>query len=118
MQTRVWLAWVDQIDPLKRAHSCRHICIMQVLNLTAKGWEEASRHALRAVTTDNRMRMWLADDAASTGLLFRCARGRIALDTPVGAHLCCSSLLLEKQAAHKPICCQWKCLKPSTQLTC
>ena len=60
------------------------MCIVQVLNLTAKGWEEASRHALRAVTTDNRMRMWLADDAASTGLLFRCARGRIALDTPVG----------------------------------
>ncbi|CAL5229296.1 g12594 [Coccomyxa viridis] len=58
--------------------------LRKVLNLTAKGWEEASRHALRAVTTDNRMRMWLADDAASTGLLFRCARGRIALDTPVG----------------------------------
>ena len=59
--------------------------LRKVLNLTAKGWEEASRHALRAVSTDNRMRMWLADDAASTGLLFRCARGRIALDNPVGA---------------------------------
>ena len=59
--------------------------LRKVLNLTAKGWEEAARHALRAVSTDNRMRMWLADDAASTGLLFRCARGRIALDAPVGA---------------------------------
>ena len=59
--------------------------LRKVLNLTAKGWEEAARHALRAVSTDNRMRMWLADDAASTGLLFRCTRGRIALDNPVGA---------------------------------
>ncbi|CAK0787075.1 hypothetical protein CVIRNUC_010291 [Coccomyxa viridis] len=58
--------------------------LRKVLNLTAKGWEEAARHALRAVSTDNRMRMWLADDAASTGLLFRCTRGRIALDNPVG----------------------------------
>ena len=61
--------------------------LRKVLNLTAKGWEEAARHALRAVSTDNRMRMWLADDAASTGLLFRCTRGRIALDNPVGAPL-------------------------------
>ena len=60
--------------------------LRKVLNLTAKGWEEASAPcSKRAVSTDNRMRMWLADDAASTGLLFRCARGRIALDNPVGA---------------------------------
>ena len=70
--------------------------LRKVLNLTAKGWEEAARHALRAVSTDNRMRMWLADDAASTGLLFRCTRGRIALDNPVGAPRpakCCLMLL-------------------------
>lgn len=67
---------------------------MQVLNLTAKGWEEASKHAMRAVSTDNRMRMWLADDAASTGLLFRCTRGRIALDAPVGAPFRCSDSAL------------------------
>ena len=70
-----------------------------MLNLTAKGWDEASRHALRAVSTDNRMRMWLADDAASTGLLFRCARGRIALDAPVGAPPPCHT-----QASDLPCC--------------
>ena len=82
------------------------MCSVQVLNLTAKGWEEASRHALRAVTTDNRMRMWLADDAASTGLLFRCARGRIALDTPVGAPLAAhpAGVWAKRVLAHAPSC--------------
>ncbi|BDA50510.1 hypothetical protein COCOBI_16-1860 [Coccomyxa sp. Obi] len=58
--------------------------LRKALNLTAKGWEGARKHALRAVTTDNRMRIWTADDSLSTGLLFRCNLGRILMDAPVG----------------------------------
>lgn len=58
--------------------------LRKALNLTAKGWEGARKHALRAVTTDNRMRIWTADDSLSTGLLFRCNLGRILMDSPVG----------------------------------
>ena len=39
---------------------------------------------MRAVTTDNAMRIWVADDSLTTGLLFRCNLGRILLDSPVG----------------------------------
>jgi hypothetical protein len=42
---------------------------------------------MRAVTTDNAMRIWVADDSLTTGLLFRCNLGRILLDSPVGAPL-------------------------------
>jgi hypothetical protein len=58
--------------------------LRKALNLTAKGWDGARKHALRAVTTDNRMRIWTADDSLSTGLLFRCNLGRILMDAPVG----------------------------------
>ncbi|KAK9841626.1 hypothetical protein WJX74_008974 [Apatococcus lobatus] len=58
--------------------------LKKVLNFTAKGWEVARAHALRAVATDNRMRIWLQDDKMQTGLLFRCNLGRVDLDVPVG----------------------------------
>ena len=58
--------------------------LRKVLNFTAKGWEAARAHVLKAVGTDNRMRIWCSDDSLSTGLLFRCSMGRIDLDTPVG----------------------------------
>lgn len=61
--------------------------LKKVLNFTAKGWEVARAHALRAVATDNRMRIWLQDDKMQTGLLFRCNLGRVDLDVPVGAFL-------------------------------
>ena len=38
--------------------------LRKVLNFTAKGWEAARQHALRAVGTDNRMRIWYADKAS------------------------------------------------------
>ncbi len=61
--------------------------LKKVLNFTAKGWEVARAHALRAVATDNRMRIWLQDDKMQTGLLFRCNLGRVDLDVPVGRPL-------------------------------
>jgi hypothetical protein len=48
-----------------------------------QGWDGARKHALRAVTTDNFMRIWVADDSLTTGLLFRCSLGRILMDAPV-----------------------------------
>ena len=59
--------------------------LRKVLNFTAKGWEAARQHALRAVGTDNRMRIWCADDSMDAGLLFRCSLGRVDLHAPVGA---------------------------------
>ena len=50
-----------------------------------QGWEGARKHALRAVTTDNFMRIWVADDSLTTGLLFRCSLGRTLMDAPVCA---------------------------------
>lgn len=61
--------------------------LRKVLNFTFKGWEFAKAHALRAVETDNRMRIWLSDDSHCQGLLFRCNLGRVDLDSPVGAHI-------------------------------
>ncbi|MCJ1422318.1 hypothetical protein MMC29_000198 [Sticta canariensis] len=58
--------------------------LRKVLNFTAKGWEAARQHALRAVGTDNRMRIWCADDNMDAGLLFRCSLGRVDLHAPVG----------------------------------
>eukprot|EP00884_Botryococcus_braunii_P005106 jgi/Botrbrau1/14597/Bobra.242_2s0007.1 len=58
--------------------------LKKVLNFTAKGWAVAREHALRAVSTDNRMRIWCSDDKLSTGLLFKCHLGRIDLESPVG----------------------------------
>lgn len=58
--------------------------LRKVLNFTAKGWEAARQHALRAVGTDNRMRIWCADDSMDAGLLFRCSLGRVDLHAPVG----------------------------------
>ena len=49
---------------------------------------------MRAVTTDNAMRIWVADDSLTTGLLFRCNLGRILLDAPVG----------EASAPSAPVC--------------
>jgi hypothetical protein len=61
--------------------------LKKVLNFTAKGWAVAREHASRAVSTDNRMRIWCSDDKLSTGLLFKCHLGRIDLESPVGE--CC-----------------------------
>lgn len=61
--------------------------LRRVLNFTSKAWEAAKAHAMKAVETDNRMRIWLADDAHSRGLLFRCNLGRVDLDTPIGTHV-------------------------------
>lgn len=58
--------------------------LRKVLNFTSKGWDAAKAHALRAVETDNRMRVWLADDAHTQGLLFQCHLGRINIDSPIG----------------------------------
>ena len=44
--------------------------LRKVLNFTARGWDAARQHAMRAVHTDNRMRIWCADDTMATGLLF------------------------------------------------
>ena len=59
--------------------------LRKVLNFTSRGWDAARQHALRAVHTDNRMRIWCADDTMATGLLFRCSLGRVDLHSPVGA---------------------------------
>ena len=61
--------------------------LRKVLNFTSRGWEVARQHVARAVHTDDRMRIWCADDAMSIGLLFRCAQGRVDLRSPVGALL-------------------------------
>ena len=58
--------------------------LRKVLNFTSKGWDAAKAHALRAVETDNRMRVWLGDDAHTQGLLFQCHLGRINIDSPIG----------------------------------
>ena len=58
--------------------------LRKVLNFTSKGWDAAKAHAMKAVETDNRMRIWLSDDTHTRGLLFRCHLGRIDIDSPVG----------------------------------
>ena len=58
--------------------------LRKVLNFTSKGWEAAKAHALKAVETDNRMRVWLSDDTHTQGLLFRCHLGRVHIDAPIG----------------------------------
>ena len=62
--------------------------LRKVLAFTARGWDAARQHAMRAVQTDNRMRIWCADDAMSLGLLFRCSLGRVDIHNPVGG-VCC-----------------------------
>lgn len=57
--------------------------LKKVLKLT-KGWDAAREHALSAVNTDNRMRIWYKDDSMLTGLLFRCNLGNVDLENPVG----------------------------------
>lgn len=58
--------------------------LKKVLNFTSNGWHKAREHALRAVSTDNRMRAWCADDSLEDGLLFKCYLGRVDLEAPVG----------------------------------
>lgn len=58
--------------------------LRKVLNFTSKGWDAAKAHAMKAVETDNRMRIWLSDDSHKNGLLFRCNLGRVDLDAPIG----------------------------------
>lgn len=58
--------------------------LRKVLNFTSKGWDAAKAHALRAVETDNKMRVWLSDDTHTQGLLFQCHLGRINIDSPIG----------------------------------
>ena len=62
--------------------------LRKVLNFTSRGWDAARQHAMRAVHTDNRMRIWCADDTMATGLLFRCSLGRVDLHNPVGEGHC------------------------------
>lgn len=61
--------------------------LKKVLNFTSNGWQKAREHAMRAVSTDNRMRAWCADDSLEDGLLFKCYLGRVDLEAPVGALL-------------------------------
>ena len=58
--------------------------LKKVLNFTSNGWHKAREHAMRAVSTDNRMRAWCADDSLEDGLLFKCYLGRVDLEAPVG----------------------------------
>ena len=58
--------------------------LKKVLNFTSNGWHKAREHAMRAVSTDNRMRAWCADDSLEDGLLFKCCLGRVVLEAPVG----------------------------------
>lgn len=58
--------------------------LKKVLNFTSNGWHKAREHAIRAVSTDNRMRAWCADDSLEDGLLFKCYLGRVDLEAPVG----------------------------------
>lgn len=58
--------------------------LKKVLNFTSNGWQKAREHAMRAVSTDNRMRAWCADDSLEDGLLFKCYLGRVDLEAPVG----------------------------------
>lgn len=69
--------------------------LKKVLNFTSNGWHKAREHAMRAVSTDNRMRAWCADDSLEDGLLFKCYLGRVDLEAPVGECFdACSSLCL------------------------
>lgn len=58
--------------------------LRKVLNFTSKGWDAAKAHALRAVETDNKMRVWMSDDTHTQGLLYQCHLGRINIDSPIG----------------------------------
>ena len=73
-------------DLIREADRDRMLCdtLKKVLKLT-KGWDAAREHALSAVNTDNRMRIWYKDDSMLTGLLFRCTLGNVDLENPVGA---------------------------------
>lgn len=72
-----------------------------MLKLT-RGWEVARDHALMAVSTDNQMRIWYANDKAmpeaqGLGLLFKCGLGSVDLDNPIGElHLLLSVTSLYK----------------------
>ena len=65
--------------------------LKKVLKLT-RGWEVARDHAMMAVSTDNQMRIWYANAAATAGggpatdggLLFKCHLGSVDLENPVG----------------------------------
>ena len=72
-------------DLIREADRDRMLCdtLKKVLKLT-KGWDAAREHALSAVNTDNRMRIWYKDDSMLTGLLFRCNLGNVDLENPVG----------------------------------
>ncbi|KAA6419351.1 MAG: nitrogen regulatory P-II [Trebouxia sp. A1-2] len=59
--------------------------LKKVLNFTSNGWHKAREHAMRAVSTDNRMRAWCADDSLEDGLLFKCYLGRVDLEAPEAA---------------------------------
>lgn len=65
--------------------------LKKVLNFTSNGWHKAREHAMRAVSTDNRMRAWCADDSLEDGLLFKCYLGRVDLEAPVG--MCCLPII-------------------------
>ena len=78
--------------------------LKKVLKLT-KGWDAAREHALSAVNTDNRMRIWYKDDSMLTGLLFRCTLGNVDLENPVGEFPCSAlhlNLLRATSSALRP----------------
>lgn len=77
--------------------------LKKVLNFTSNGWQKAREHAMRAVSTDNRMRAWCADDSLEDGLLFKCYLGRVDLEAPVGESVVaydCTSISLHKLLKH------------------
>ena len=110
--------------------------LKKVLNFTSNGWQKAREHAMRAVSTDNRMRAWCADDSLEDGLLFKCYLGRVDLEAPVGESSQAQTCLLtwacllkfpfaEDERFHKVFACtnactnaveEWQCFKRGSQL--
>ena len=83
--------------------------LKKVLKLT-RGWEVARDHAMMAVSTDNQMRIWYVNAAATAGggaatdggLLFKCHLGSVDLENPVGER----DLLPESSCKFDPSSCQ------------
>ncbi len=94
--------------------------LKKVLNFTSNGWHKAREHAMRAVSTDNRMRAWCADDSLEDGLLFKCYLGRVDLEAPVGecfnacSRLCLYACMYNFHGRlHCCLWCYWLCTQSS-----
>ena len=101
-----WLAAVGQFKELVESSETDQPLqetLKKVLNFTSNGWQKAREHAMRAVSTDNRMRAWCADDSLEDGLLFKCYLGRVDLEAPVGESIVyhdCTYISLHKLLKH------------------